>query len=88
IGASGFFRFGLCDRWGAVGRVDWFDPDTKVADSGYRETMVIAALDFIPHPSVHVMPNLLMRRYSRKASAESERDADVTVRVTLQYAYR
>ena len=88
LGVSSFMRMALRDRWHAVGRVDWFDPDRKAEGAGYRELFFIAALDYMPHASVHVMPNVLVRRYARKSSADPERDTDVTVRLTLHYAYR
>jgi hypothetical protein len=88
VGASVFGHRRLNERWRAVGRVDWFDPDTERRNSGYCEWYGIAALDASPHPNVHFMPNVLVRSYSAKDSALPSRRADVTVRVTLYYLYK
>lgn len=87
-GASGFARAKLNARWRAIGRLDWYDPNSRVSDAGYRELFAVAALDYAPRAGVHVMPNVLVRRYAGKGPAVPDRDTDVTVRVTLHYNYR
>lgn len=87
-GASLFGHRRLNDHWSAVGRVDWFDPDSKQSSAGYREMYWIAALDASPRSNVHLMPNVLVRNYLAKDSALPDRKADVAVRITLYYLYR
>lgn len=87
-GASVFGHRHLTAHWSAVGRVDWFDPDTKSASAGYREMYWIAALDASPRANVHLMPNVLVRDYSAKDSALPDRKADVALRITLYYLYK
>jgi hypothetical protein len=88
MGVSAFAHCRLDDHWRAVGRVDWFDPDTEQKNAGYREMYWLAALDATPHANVHVMPNVLVRSYSAKDSALPGRKADVALRVTLYYQYK
>ena len=87
-GLSAYGHLQLAPHWRAVGRVDVTDPDANNDNAGYRETYFIAALDAQPHANVHVMPNLLVRTYSAKASALPDRKADVTLRVTLHWNYK
>lgn len=87
-GVSVYGRHRLTPHWHAVGRVDMTDPDGNAEQSGYRETYFIAALDATPQANVHVMPNVLVRTYSAKASALPDRKADVTLRMTLHWLYK
>jgi hypothetical protein len=87
-GVSVFGRKALNEHWRAIARVDWTDPDRNVSNAGYRELYALLALDATPSPNVHLMPNVLMRSYSAKSSALPDRDADVTLRVTLWWNYR
>lgn len=88
FGVSAYGRTKLNERWGAVGRVDWTDPDSNVDNAGYRETYLLGALDATPLPNVHIMPNVLWRIYSGKASAVPDRDSDVALRVTVHWNYK
>lgn len=87
-GVSVYGRKKLDDRWRAVARLDWTDPDANADNVGYRELFFLAALDATPAANVHVMPNVLVRTYSAKDSALPDRDADVSFRVTLHWAYK
>lgn len=87
-GVSAFAHRRLNDHWRAVARVDWFDPDHERSHAGYREMVWLAALDAMPHPNVHVMPNVLVRSYAAKDAALPDRKADVTLRVTLHWNYK
>lgn len=87
-GVSVFGRHRLTPHWRAVGRIDMTDPDRNAGRVGYRETYFIAALDAAPHANVHVLPNVLVRTYSAKASTLPDRKADVTLRVTLHWIYK
>jgi len=87
-GASAWARRALGPHWRAAGRLDWFDPDRSSRWQGYREWYLVAALDVTPQPSVHFIPNLLLRAYSPKSSTLPRRDPDLTLRVTLDFTFR
>lgn len=87
-GVSVYARHALNPRWRAIARLDAVDPDTEHANAGYRELYAIVALDAQPMPNVHLMPNVLMRTYDAKSNSLPDRDADITLRVTLAWNYR
>lgn len=87
-GLSGYGRVTLGEHARAVGRVDWLDPDGRISGTGWRELLVIGALDFMPQANVHVMPNVLVRGHLPKSDRVPSRDTDVTLRVTLHYNFR
>lgn len=87
-GMSVYGHHALNPHWRAVARVDLTDPDGNNDNAGYREAYFIAALDVMPQANVHIMPNVLVRTYSAKASALADRKADVSLRVTLHWIYR
>ena len=87
-GVSVYGRRQITTQWRAVARVDFTDPDANRDDAGYREIYYVAALDAMPNANVHVMPNVLVRTYSAKASTLADRKADVTLRVTMQWNYK
>ena len=67
-------------------RFDMFDADTKVTNAGYKENFIVAGLDYMPIPSVHLMPNIWINTYSVKGTGS--READVAARITLFYVYK
>lgn len=88
---AGFSVYGhkaLNPHWRIVARLDGTDPDTNNDNAGYREIFALLALDAMPSAQVHVIPNVLVRSYSAKSGALADRDADVTLRVTLHWNYR
>jgi hypothetical protein len=87
-GVSVFAHHHLTEHWGAVGRVDWFDPNQGSDAIGYREMFFVAALDATPRANVHLMPNLLVRTYDAKDAALPERKADILVRLTLHWNFK
>ena len=88
FGVSAWARTALGHRLRAVGRVDWTDPDRAHDQSGYQEVYALAALDWMPLPNVHLMPNYAIRTFSAKDSAAPDRDADQMARITLWYNWR
>lgn len=85
-------------------RYDRYNPDTQYDEAYYesytglsrnyepnnREEFVVAGLDFMPIPNVHLMPNVWLNRYH---SAQSERvgaaqqDYDLVYRLTFYYVF-
>lgn len=72
----------------AFARFDYFDPDTKTDDSGFRENFIIVGLDYMPVKDVHIMPNVWVTSYSDKSPAKLKKDANVVARLTFNYIYR
>lgn len=52
-----------------------------------REHFVTAGLDFTPHPSVHIMPNIWLNFY-QKTNRSIAKKTDVVPRLTFFYEYR
>jgi hypothetical protein len=71
-------------------RYDFFDPNTEdgvvtsfsdgktTNGTDDESTLIIAGLDYNPAGNVHIMPNILVKNYSK-----SGKDADITGRITL-----
>lgn len=81
-------------RLKAFARYDHYDPNTsstvytKFASGKLtggekdEENLIIAGLDYIPVAGIHVMPNVLIKKYTKEGV-----DDDITVRLTLSYNY-
>lgn len=72
----------------AFARFDYYDPDTKLDSAGFRENFITAGIDYMPIPSVHIMPNVWVNSYTDKSSAKIKKDADITARLTFFYIYK
>ncbi len=72
----------------AFARYDFYNPDTKVSNAGFKETFITAGLDYMPIKNVHLMPNIWINSFSPKASGVASRDADVVARLTFFYVYK
>jgi hypothetical protein len=72
----------------AFARFDYFDPDSKVSDAGYRENFITAGIDYMPVKDVHIMPNIWVTSYTDKSSANLKKDANVIARLTFNYIYK
>ena len=59
------------------------DTKGKLGGSGLNDqtTLFIAGLDYIPVGNVHIMPNIMIKRYSKDLNPK--KDDDVTARLTL-----
>lgn len=86
-GMSVFARLRVRARWTPFLRYDFFDPDTEVDAAGYREQAWIGGLDYRAARNVQVIPNLLVRGFSRKSDTLPERDPDVVVQATVSYSW-
>jgi len=71
----------------AFARFDYFDPDTKNGDAGFKENFITLGLDYMPIKNVHVMPNVWINTFNDKSSANVNRDADIVTRMTFLYVY-
>ncbi|MDZ7339557.1 MAG: hypothetical protein ONB30_13600 [candidate division KSB1 bacterium] len=81
-------------RLKAFARYDYYDPNTSstiytkftngtlLGGEQDEEQLLIAGLDYIPVAGVHVMPNVLIKKYSKEGVKD-----DLTVRLTLSYNY-
>ncbi len=80
---SGISIFGwtsLTDEVRLVGRYDIYDPNTSVDNDG--NSLFIGAIDFLPVPDVHIMPNVYVQSYQGKNISN-----DVFVRLTFHYGF-
>jgi len=91
---QGFSIFGSCNtplrKTRLFARYDCFDPNVKDnvfvsktkngVDDEY--SLIIAGLDFNPESRVHLIPNIMIKNYS-----DSNKQNDITVRLTLYYKY-
>jgi hypothetical protein len=69
-------------------RYDFYNPDTKVSNAGFKESFITAGLDYMPIKHVHLMPNIWINSFSNKASTGTTPDADVVGRMTFFYIYK
>jgi hypothetical protein len=73
----------------AFARFDYWDPDTKNTNAGYKENFITLGLDYMPIKDVHVIPNVWINTYSNKNSESTvKRDADIVARLTFNYIYK
>lgn len=72
----------------AFARFDYFDPDTKTDDAGFRENFITVGLDYMPVKDVHIMPNVWITMYSDKSTLKVKKDANVIARMTFYYIYK
>lgn len=70
----------------AFARYDFYNPDTKVSNTGFNENFVTVGLDYMPISNVHLMPNFWLNSFSAKGTGSQ--DADVVGRVTFYYVYK
>ena len=75
-------------------RYDFYDPNTEnktyidfsngILTGGIDDeyTLFIAGLDYFPNTNIHFMPNVIVKSYS-----DSDKDSDITARVTLYYKF-
>ena len=45
-------------------------------------SLIIAGVDYIPQARIHIMPNILIKNYTKEGLK-----SDITARITLYYAY-
>ena len=79
-GISVFGAAGVAPKAKMFGRVDIYDPSDRAAEDG--EYLVIAGIDLMPIPDVHVMPNVWARAFQAQGV-----EAEVIPRLTLFYKF-
>jgi hypothetical protein len=72
----------------AFARFDYYDPNTALDSVGFRENFITAGIDYMPVPSVHIMPNVWINTYTDKSTAKIKKDADIAARLTFFYIYK
>ncbi len=75
------------EKLNAFARLDFFNPNTQVTDSGFNEYFLVAGLDYMPVKNVHFMPNLWVNSFSDKSPAAFSKDSDIAMRLTFYYIY-
>jgi hypothetical protein len=89
-GVSVFGRSRIGEKFGAFARYDWFDPDPPrfipPLPPGVESHNLFVGLDYMPIPTVHVIPNLAVEGYSWKDGRGGPK-SDVVARLTLAYQY-
>ncbi len=75
-------------------RYDYFDPNKEemvytdfsdgklIGGSDDESTLIIAGLDYFPCRNVHILPNILVKGYSKRGMK-----SDITARITLYYTF-
>jgi hypothetical protein len=86
-GLSVFGRGRLRGPWSGFLRYDLFDPDSQAETTGYREHFFLGGLDCAVTPSLHLIPNLAVRKLGAKDDALGDPNSDVEIRLTLFLAY-
>jgi len=88
FGLTFFARAPVAEKLNAFGRVDLFNPDTKIDNTGFTETFLLFGLDYRPVPNVWIMPNIWINAFSQKSNETLSKDTDIVARLTLFYRYR
>lgn len=88
FGVTFFAWAPLTSGLNAFARYDLYNPNTKVSDAGYKENFIVAGLDYMPIPNVHIMPNIWINTFSGKSSNVAKKDEDVIARITFFYVYK
>jgi len=85
-----FFAIGnlLKEKLSIFGRFDYYDPDMNHPEKGFKEYFLNFGVDFMPHKSVHLVPNIWIDAYKDKSPAGTERKADIVPRLTFYYIYK
>lgn len=83
FGISGFINVLLRDRLKFFARYDYWDPNTETP-VGFNQHFIALGLDYMPHPDIHIMPNLWLNAYQSENPA---RKTDVVPRLTFFYKY-
>jgi hypothetical protein len=78
----GWYNFN--DRFGVVGRYDYFEPNTDV--DGDKRDLIIASFVFKPHKNVFIMPNLYTESYEDLVTNQSI-ETSITPRITFYWIF-
>jgi len=81
FGVSAFAWGQVADGLRLIGRFDLYDPNTSTDNDGV--SLFLGALDYMPVPEVHLMPNIWVQTYQA-----SGLNSDVVARATIAYFYK
>ncbi len=89
VGVSAYTSFHFAESIRGVLRADFYDANYSVTTSGLREIFGIAGIDYAPAKDVDVIPNVLYTHwlYKNKQSGDPALKDDITVRLTVAYAF-
>ncbi len=93
--ASLFITAKIHKQWGLVGRIDrQFDPNARAESQVYlpfdpnsKSTFFLGGIDFMPHPAVHLMPNVEVIVYDADETGHSPK-TDFIPRATFFYIFK
>jgi hypothetical protein len=79
-----FARYDYYDKNNNDDAYTKFDASTGALTGGLddEETLLIAGLDYIPRGNIHIMPNIMLKSYTKEG-----KDSDITARITLYYKF-
>ena len=94
VGTTVFARGSIIeDKLNAFARFDVYDGDTgdkdlEDIDNTYGENFIVAGLDYSPLKNISIIPNIWINSYNKKkASLFSDKDSDITTRITFSYKF-
>ncbi len=99
-GISIFTNGRITDKLRFVLRYDNYNPDSKFNSNNtyttsyssvFKETFLLAALDFAPMKNVHIMPNIWYDKYDNRNAAVNKLSSssyDLAARLTVYYVFR
>jgi hypothetical protein len=99
-GITVFAKGPLTDKLSYVLRYDNYNPDTQFNENNayastytgmFKETFLLAGLDFAPMKNVHIIPNIWYNNYSNRDVAVnhlSSSSYDLAARVTVYYVFK
>lgn len=85
IGVSFFGSYNFSQQFSAVGRFDYFDPNTNTDFKGDSRNWFILSLNYKPVDKVTISPNVIVETY--EAINGRSIDVSVTPRITLYYNF-
>ncbi len=77
-GVSAWSHFRLKEKLKLICRIDYFEPNTDLSKD--ENTLILAALDFIPDKSVHISPNIEIVTYGSG-------DPDIVPRISFYWKF-
>ncbi len=86
IGLSAFASYNFSKEFAAVGRFDYYDPNTDSDSKGDSRNWFIFGLNYKPDNKVTISPNVIIETYESIPNGRSI-DASVTPRITFFYTF-
>ena len=86
MGISAFASYNFSKELAAVGRFDYFDPNTDSDVKGDSRNWFIFSLNYKPDEKVTISPNVIIETYESIPNGRSI-DASITPRITFFYSF-